>query len=91
MIKLSQRFPASLSWNTADASSALPGDDHLPGDRLLWTLISARIIRVFADVLKLFVFPRTPIEIIMLMMLLLSLYVVRNGLEPWPDAEILFP
>ncbi|MGI6559376.1 MAG: GerAB/ArcD/ProY family transporter [Limnochordia bacterium] len=93
MIKLSQRFPrlTFVEYSRRIIGPFL-GTIICLATVFLWTLISARIIRVFADVLKLFVFPRTPIEIIMLMMLLLSLYVVRNGLEPMARTlEILFP
>lgn len=45
---------------------------------LLWLVTSARVVRSFADVLKLFVLPNTPIEVIILTMLLVSAYAVNT-------------
>lgn len=49
-------------------------------------------LRVFGEVLKIYLLPRTPIEIIMLTMLFTSAYLVRYGIEPIARmSEILFP
>lgn len=93
MIKLAQRFPrlTFVEYSQRILGPFL-GALVCLGASLFWVLVTARIVRVFADVLKLFVFPRTPIELIIFLMLLLSLYVVRNGLEPMARMlEILFP
>lgn len=49
-------------------------------------------LRIFGEVLKIYLLPRTPIEVIMLTMLFTSAYLVRYGLEPIARmSEILFP
>ncbi|AIS53414.1 spore germination protein [Thermoanaerobacter kivui] len=48
--------------------------------------------RIFGEVLKIYLLPSTPIEIIILTMLFTSAYLVRYGLEPIARmSEILFP
>ena len=55
-------------------------------------LISARIVRVFADIIKVFILVETPVEVMILSMLLVSVYITRHGLEPIARmAELLFP
>lgn len=54
-------------------------------------LISARIVREFADFIQL-ILPQTPIEAIIITMLLVVVYVARHGIEPIArTVEILFP
>lgn len=59
---------------------------------VFWVLISARIVRVFADIIKVFILVETPVEVMILSMLLVSVYITRHGLEPIARmAELLFP
>ena len=56
-----------------------------------WIVAAARIMRVFSDIVKLFVLPRTPVELIIITILLLSNYLARHGIEPLARMmEILF-
>lgn len=49
-------------------------------------------VRIFGEVLKIYLLPNTPIEIIIITMLFTSAYLVRYGLEPIARmSEILFP
>ena len=58
---------------------------------IFWVLICARILRQFADFIQL-ILPQTPIEVIILTVLLVAGYIVRHGIEPIARTiEILFP
>jgi len=58
---------------------------------VFWALTAARIVRQFADFIQL-ILPQTPIETIIITMLLVSAYIVRHGIEPIARVnEILFP
>ncbi|ABR50669.1 spore germination protein [Alkaliphilus metalliredigens QYMF] len=39
------------------------------------------VVRIFSDVVKTFLLPRTPVEVIFILMLLVSIYLVRGGIE----------
>ncbi|MDR5659132.1 endospore germination permease [Serpentinicella sp. ANB-PHB4] len=55
-------------------------------------MINAFLIRVFGEVVKMFLLIRTPIEIIIFSVLLISAYLSRNGIEALGRlAELLFP
>lgn len=61
------------------------------GLAVFWALTAARIGRQFADFIQL-ILPQTPIETIIITMLLVSAYIVRHGIEPIARVnEILFP
>ncbi len=83
IIALGRRFAGSTF---IEYSQQILG--RIPGSLLgltavaFWITISARILRVFSDIMKLFVLPRTPLEMIIIMSLVLSLYLVRHGVEP---------
>jgi len=56
-----------------------------------WLLVAARILRQFGDFMRL-ILEQTPIEVIILSILLVAAYVARHGLEPIARVlEILFP
>ena len=58
---------------------------------ILWWLIAARIVRQFADFIQL-ILPQTPIETIIITMLLVTAYIARHGIEPIARVnEIVFP
>lgn len=57
----------------------------------MWVVICARIVRQFADFIQL-ILPQTPIETVILTMLLVAAYLARHGIEPIArTVEILFP
>ena len=59
---------------------------------VFWILVTARITREFGDFIKMGILNDTPIEIIILALLVVSVYLVRHGIEPIARAlEILFP
>jgi spore germination protein len=56
-----------------------------------WLLTTARITRQFADFMRL-ILDQTPIEVIIISILLVAAYIARHGLEPIARVvEILFP
>lgn len=56
-----------------------------------WISLTARIVREFADFIQL-ILPQTPIEAIILSMLLVAAYTTRHGIEPIARTmDILFP
>lgn len=58
---------------------------------LFWLLITARILRQFADFIQL-ILPQTSIETVILTILLVVAYVARHGVEPIARVgEIIFP
>ncbi len=58
---------------------------------LAWCVITARIVRQFADFMELLL-PQTSLGVIILTMLLVVAYIVRHGIEPIARVlEILFP
>lgn len=57
-----------------------------------FTLAAAFGLRFFGDVLKLFLFDRTPLEVIMIAMLFTAAYAVRHGVNVLARlAEVFFP
>jgi spore germination protein len=54
-----------------------------------WMSTSARILRQFADVMKVNLLFRTPIEIIIFSMLLFAAYPARHGIEPMARMAII--
>ncbi len=48
---------------------------------IYFTLIAAFSIRIFGEVLKMYLLPKTPIEIIIMTFLITVIYLVRNNLE----------
>jgi spore germination protein len=93
MIKLGNRFKGQtfIEYSQIITGSVIGSFLSLVAV-IFWILITSRIVRAFADVVKIFLLPRTPVEIIILAMLLLSVYVARHGLEPIARMlEILFP
>lgn len=58
---------------------------------VFWTLLCARIVRQLGDFIQL-ILPQTPIETIIVTMLLVVVYVARHGIEPIARTlEVLFP
>ena len=56
-----------------------------------WALLTARIVRQFADFIQL-ILPQTPIETIIVTTLMVAAYIARNGIEPIARVlEIVFP
>lgn len=59
---------------------------------IYFTLATAVVIRLFAEVTNAFMLPRTPREFILITQMLLTVYLVRHGIEPTARiAEILLP
>ncbi|QUH25335.1 GerAB/ArcD/ProY family transporter [Serpentinicella alkaliphila] len=60
---------------------------------LIYSLvINAFVVRVFGEVVKMYLLIRTPIEVIIFSMLLITAYLARKGIEPLGRAaELLFP
>jgi|LSQX01.1.fsa_nt_gb spore germination protein len=59
---------------------------------LYFLLISAVVLRNFADIIKVFLLKDTPIEIIIIGMLLLAAYISKNGINPVARlCEVFFP
>lgn len=57
-----------------------------------YVLITSLSLRIFAEVMNVFMLPRTPMEFIILTQMLTSLYLVRYGVEPVARlSEILLP
>ncbi|HHW57602.1 MAG TPA: endospore germination permease [Clostridia bacterium] len=57
-----------------------------------FTIFVSLDVRIFGEVLKIYLLPSTPIETIIITMLFASAYLVRYGLEPIARmSEILFP
>ncbi|TDA68561.1 MAG: hypothetical protein D9V47_07295 [Clostridia bacterium] len=90
---ISRRFPDKT---VVQYNPALFG--RIPGVFLnIWllahfTLAAAFGLRFFGDVLKLFLFDRTPLEVIMIAMLLTAAYAVRHGVNVLARlAEVFFP
>jgi len=55
-------------------------------------LINAFIIRVFGEVIKMFLLIKTPIELIIFSILIITAFLARGGIEPLGRmAELLFP
>ncbi len=48
---------------------------------IYFTLIAAYSVRIFGEVLKMYLLPKTPIEIIIITFLITIIYLVRNNLE----------
>ncbi len=59
---------------------------------IYFTLATSIVIRTFAEVTNAFMLPRTPREFIIISQMLLTVYLIRHGIEPTARiAEILFP
>jgi spore germination protein len=93
MIKLGSRFPGkTFPQYIQEIIGVIPG-------KILVFIMSCYIVlnlsyevREFTEVAKMFLLPRTPTEIIMLALILVSVYVVRGGVEVVARiVEILFP
>jgi len=57
-----------------------------------FVLATAVVIRTFAEVTNVFMLPNTPREFIIIAQMLLTIYLIRHGIEPTARiAEILFP
>jgi len=90
---LAKKFPQSTIF---DYSSSLVGrflGKGITGIMLIYfLLVSASVVRIFANVIKLFLLEKTPIEIIILSFLILSTYLVKNGINPIARiCEAFFP
>lgn len=59
---------------------------------IYFTLASSVVIRTFAEVVNAFMLQKTPREFIIITQMLLTVYLIRHGIEPTARiAEILFP
>ncbi|HHV18672.1 MAG TPA: endospore germination permease [Thermoanaerobacterales bacterium] len=59
---------------------------------IYFTLASCIVIRTFAEVINAFMLQKTPREFIIITQMLLTVYLIRHGIEPTARiAEILFP
>ncbi len=55
-------------------------------------ILTGMVVRIFGEVIKVFLLDRTPIEVIILTMLALCVYLTRHGIEPIArTAEVLLP
>jgi len=55
-------------------------------------LVSSIVVRMFASVIKLFLLEQTPIEVIIISILMVSAYLVQNGINPIARiCELFFP
>lgn len=91
--KLSQRFP---DQNVVEMSQMIIG--KIPGTLLSGILVfyfiitTGTVLRLFGGVLKVFLLRNTPLEVIMITMLLVVMYLVQHGIQPLVRiCEAFFP
>lgn len=92
IIYLGQRFPQETIFEygqhiVGTFASKLIGLAFV----FVWILTTARMTRSFADFIKIWLLPQTPIEIIIFLFFVVSAYIIRHGIEPIVRTmEILF-
>ncbi|MFV9568133.1 GerAB/ArcD/ProY family transporter [Thermoanaerobacter mathranii] len=93
ILYLSSKFPTETFVEYAGKLITRPISTVISAGLLFYFVIFVSLdVRIFGEVLKLYLLPNTPIEIIILTMLFSSAYIVRYGIEPIARmSEILFP
>lgn len=91
IIALGHRFPNETLFEYAPRIvGRIPGTIINAAFVLFWLFMAAAIARSFGDFVKEFLLTETPIEILLFLLLLVSVYAVRHGLEPMARVMEIF-
>lgn len=88
--RLALRFPGQTMIEFAPAVVGWPLGKLIGLMAILfWILLTARVTRQFADVIKIHLLDRTPVEVVVLILLLAAMYLAYLGLEPLARVSVI--